>query len=116
MAYEPYGPGYLWCGFGKYTTAGSFISSFAPPHYFDDAAWDGHYLWGGGVGYVFQVRTNGSLMASFTAPDDGDIVSTTFDGLYLWLYNVNNSWFYRVDIEAEGVNPASFGKLKSLFR
>jgi hypothetical protein len=103
--------GYLWLHSRKLTTAGSLVASFKSPMSIGDLAWDGHYLWNGN----YQITTKGSLVASFSLPGGGRGSGTTFDGLYLWTVGPNR-WVYQVDIDVQGVNPGSFGKIKGLFR
>ncbi|NIT35059.1 MAG: hypothetical protein GTN49_00935 [candidate division Zixibacteria bacterium] len=119
-----FGPGvtwespYLWCGPAKFTTGGSFVTSFNPPFALGtDLGWYGHKLWVGGPGNrMYNVTTNGSVAASFPVPAGGKAAGTTFDGQYLWLINDTNGWVYQVDIDVVGMNPGSFGKIKGLFR
>ncbi len=120
----PFGPGvtwenpYLWCGPAKFTTGGSFVASFNPPFTLaTDLGWYGHKLWGGGPGNrMYNVTTNGSVVASFPVPAGGEAAGTTFDGQYLWLINATNKWVYQVDIDVVGMNAGSFGKIKGLYR
>lgn len=105
LAYEN---GYLWCERFKYTTGGSFVTSFPAPFSLFDLAWDGHYLWSGNK----QLTTTGSFVASFSLPSGTG--GTTFDGEYLWV--VRHRWVYKVDIGVTGLNPGSFGKVKGLYR
>ena len=100
----------LWCQNQKYTTAGSFISSFKLTGHVFDMAWDGHYLWSGNR----QITTTGSFIQSFAPPATGTPHGTTFDGNYLWI--TMGRWAYQVDIGVVGMNPGSFGKIKGLYR
>jgi hypothetical protein len=119
-----FGPGvtwespYLWCGPAKFTTGGSFVASFNPPFKLGtDLGWYGHRLWVGGPGnHMYNVTTNGSVVASFPVPAGGKAAGTTFDGQYLWLINDTNKWVYQVDVDVIGVDPASMGKVKALYR
>jgi hypothetical protein len=119
-----FGPGvtwespYLWCGPAKFTTGGSFVASFNPPFTLgSDLGWYGHKLWLGGPGNrMYNVTTNGSVVASFPVPAGGEAAGTTFDGQYLWLINATNNWVYQIDIDVVGMNPGSFGKIKGLYR
>jgi hypothetical protein len=108
----------LWCGPAKFTTAGSLVASFNPPFKLaTDLGWYGHKLWVGGPGnYMYNVTTNGSVVASFAVPAGGEAAGTAFDGQYLWLANDTNKWVYQVDIDVVGMNPGSFGKIKGLYR
>jgi hypothetical protein len=116
VAWEP--PAYLWVGPLKITTTGSLVASFEPPFYLgDDLAWYGHYLWNGGPDdRVYEISTQGSVIASFPVPGGAAAGGMTFDGDYLWLVNATAGWAYQVDIDVVGVNPGSFGKIKGLYR
>jgi hypothetical protein len=65
---------------------------------------------------MYDVTTNGSVVASFAVPGGGKAAGTTFDGQYLWLINDTNYWVYQIDIDVVGMNPGSFGKIKGLYR
>lgn len=116
LAWEP--PAYLWAGHYKVTTTGSTVATFKPPFPLDgDLAWYGHYLWtGGGNRYYYQMTTKGSVVASFPVPGGAGAGGTTFNGDYIWLVGAGNDWVYQVDIDVQGVNPGSFGKIKGLYR
>jgi len=114
MAWEP---GYLWQEEFKYTTSGSLVSSFPKPFFVHDLAWDGHYLWAGGNGvYMTKFTTTGSVVTSFPVPGGGSATGATFDGNYLWFVSEGAHWAYQVDIEVVGVDPASMGDIKTLYR
>ncbi len=111
---------YLWSANRKVTTTGSILGSFPEPFYFSDPGWDGHYLWAAGPSRsVYQISTAGSVMASFPSPGPSR-GGAAFDGLYLWLVSGGNEppnrWVYQLDIGVEGTDPASFGKIKALYR
>jgi hypothetical protein len=109
--------GYLWCGAAKYTTAGSLVATFTPPFGFADLGCYGHKLWSGGPNkFMYNITTNGSVVASFPVPGDGNASGAAFDGQYLWLINPTNKYVYQVDIDVVGVGPASIGKVKALYR
>lgn len=120
----PYGTGgltfespYLWCGAAKYKTTGSLVATFEDPVGLGDMGWYGHKLWGGGADkWMYNITTNGSIVASFAVPADGHAAGKTFDGEYLWLINRDNKWVYQIDIDVVGVAPGSFGKIKGLYR
>jgi len=116
LAWEP--PAYLWAGHYKVTTTGSTVATFKPPFPLDgDLAWYGHCLWtGGGNRYYYQITTTGSTVASFAVPGNASATGTTFDGNYIWLVNPTAGCVYQVDIDVQGVNPGSFGKIKGLYR
>ncbi len=119
-----FGPGvtwespYLWCGPAKYTTGGSFVASFKPPFTLaTDLGWYAQKLWVGGPGNrMYNVTTNGSIVATFPVPAGGEAAGTTFDGQYLWLSNLTNRWVYQIDIGVVGVDAGSMGKIKGLYR
>jgi hypothetical protein len=119
-----FGPGvawegpYLWCGPAKVTTGGSFVASFRRPFKMEtDQGWYGHKLWLGGPGnHMYNVTTGGSVAASFPVPGGGAAEGTAFDGEYLWVINRDNKWVYRIDIDVVGVDPASMGKVKAIYR
>ncbi|MGD8717472.1 MAG: hypothetical protein PVH29_01500 [Candidatus Zixiibacteriota bacterium] len=100
----------IWCNNTKYTTTGSIISTFFIFGGVRDMAWDGHYLWSGNK----QITTNGSFIQSFPVPGVGYPTGTTFDGNYLWIHVYPRA--YQIDIGVVGVDPASMGKIKSLYR
>jgi hypothetical protein len=110
-------PGYLWHWRFKYTTSGSLVASFRQPFYPNDLAWDGHYLWSGGNGlYMTKFTTTGTVVTSFPAPGGGGATGATFDGNYLWLVDGSHDWAYQVDIDVVGMDPASMGDIKALYR
>jgi hypothetical protein len=58
----------------------------------------------------------GGLVASFPAPG-GSCKAVGFDGEYLWTADANTpQYIYKVDIDVVDVAPASFGKIKGMFR
>jgi hypothetical protein len=107
----------------RHTTAGSVVSSFNVPHAISlacDLGWDGAYLWApDSRGYIYRLTTTGSVAASF-APPGRRTSGCAFDGAYLRLsaYPGSGPWYiYKIDIgPAPAVSPASFGKIKALFR
>jgi hypothetical protein len=120
----PYGKGgltwdspYLWCGPAKYTTTGSLVATFSPPFGLSDLGWYGHKLWSGGPNkHMYNITTNGSVVASFAVPGDANASAAAFDGQYLWLINSTNKYVYQIDIDVVGMNPGSMGKIKGLYR
>jgi len=110
--------------FYKCRTGGSIVTSWRVSAITDsgDLAWDGIYLWCAdlGSGYVYRLNTVGAVTRSFAGPGD-EIYGCAFDGKYLWVTDTtidNQTTFYRVDIEYSGpaVEPASIGRVKTLFR
>lgn len=113
LAWEPGQPGYLWGGSAQYTTAGSVVSTFTPQIDLGELAWYGHKLWTAISGRAYNITTKGSVVASFRLPNEtGGAV--TFDGSYLWL--ISGDWVCQIDIDVVGVDPASMGKVKALYR
>jgi len=102
---------------GKYTTAGSLLSTFAMPTGWGTAgAYYNHQIWAGGGAYVYGMVIGGALVASFPAPG-GSCRAVGFDGNYLWTADANTpQYIYKVDIEVVDVQPDSFGKIKGMFR
>lgn len=113
LAWEPGQPGHLWGGSAKYTTTGSVVSTFTPQIGLGELAWYGHKLWTAVSNYAYNVTTKGSVVASFKLPNEGG-GGVTFDGSYLWI--VRDGWVYQFDIDVVGVEPASMGKVKALYR
>lgn len=129
-ASNPYGIAwdgtYLWWlgtqdVFRRCTSTGSVVSSFTNATIADgrDLGWDGTYLWCPDAtdDYVYRLTTAGSITASFRAPNDLTY-GCAYDGTYLWLTGISGSpdYFYRVDIRISAVSPASFGKVKAVFK
>jgi hypothetical protein len=120
----PYGKGgltwdspYLWCGPAKYTTVGSLVATFSPPFDLSDLGWYGHKLWSGGPNkHMYNITTDGSVVASFPVPGDANASAAAFDGQYLWLINPTNKYVYQIDIDVVGMNAGSMGKIKGLYR
>jgi hypothetical protein len=105
----------------RMTTVGSLVSSFAAPA--DDTAgldWDGRYLWLADAATtdsaLYRLTTTGSVLWRFDVPA-GRAYGVAFDGTYVW-YNsmANPKYCYRMTISGNAVEPASFGKVKALFR
>ena len=121
MTYEN---GRLWGAQFKYTTAGSYLGSFARPFILSDLAWDGHYLWTSGQGsydyQMCQLTTTGSVVSSFLLPNGGYAAKgAETDGQYLWavVYGPSHEyWVYQFDIGVVDVGGSSFGKIKALYR
>jgi len=116
--------GYVWVDGRKYTTNGSLVSSFSigGPR-FRDSAFVGHYIWASGsdLTYVYEWTTTGSCVASFPSPDGGQPTGKTFDGQYLWVVSsyakaADPYYAYQIDIGVVGMDPASFGEIKALYR
>jgi hypothetical protein len=117
------------------TTTGSVVSSFSLsswPYTISALAYDGDtpggdYLFFGmrsAPPYIFVVNANTfSLISSFVAPTaDLAICDLSWDGRYLWALEngpppAEAGWVYRfVAHSSPKVEPASFGKIKAVFR
>ena len=105
----------------RITTTGSLVASFAAPG--GDAAgldWDGRYLWLADAATtdssLYRLTTTGSVLWQFKVPT-GRVYGVAFDGTYVWYDSMANPKnCYRVTISGNAVEPASFGKVKALFR
>jgi hypothetical protein len=105
----------------RLTTAGSLVASFAAPG--EDTAgldWDGRYLWLADAATtessLYQLTTTGSVLWQFKVPT-GRVYGVAFDGTYVWYSSMANpKYCYRVTVSGIAVEPASFGKVKALFR
>jgi hypothetical protein len=109
--------GYLRADNYALATSGSIVRSFKAPFYLHDLAWDGRYLWSNRWSdfHMCRFTDGGSVVASFNLPGGTyESSGAAFDGSYLWL--INKGWAYRVDIDVIGVEAASLGKVKALFR
>jgi sugar lactone lactonase YvrE len=105
----------------RMTTDGSLVSSFAAPGR-DTAGldWDGLYLWladaATGGSSVYQLTTTGSVIREFKAPA-GRACGVAFDGVYVWYSSMANpKYCFRMTVGKIAVEPASFGKVKGLFK
>jgi len=129
-ASDPYGitwdGTYLWWlsstgdVFSRCTSTGSVVSSFTVAAISDgrDLGWDGTYLWCPDTtdDLVYRFTTAGSITASFRAPG-GSTYGCTYDGKYLWVTDIGTPRYaYQIDIGYTSVSPASFGKVKAIFR
>jgi hypothetical protein len=64
---------------------------------------------------MYRISTSGSVVASFAVP--GYASGVTFDGEYLWAEIwLNPSWTFQYDIGVTGVEPASVGRIRALYR
>jgi hypothetical protein len=105
----------------RVTTAGSVVASFAAPG--SDTAgldWDGRYLWLADApttgSALYRLTTTGSVLWQFKVPT-GRAYGVAFDGTYVWYSSMANpKYCYQVTISGNAVEPASFGKVKALFR
>lgn len=109
---------HLLLGNRKYTTTGSFVSSFPyPSRGLSDMAWYHGYIWSGSnTAYVYQATENGAVVGSFVGPNNHGISGLTFDGQYLWAMGSPVGWCYKIDIDVVDVEPGSLGRVKSVYR
>jgi hypothetical protein len=106
--------------FRQCESSGSVIKTFtaSPITNGRDLGWDGRYLWcpDSTLDYVYRLSTDGSIVASFRAPG-GSTYGCTYDGEYLWVTDiVMPRYAYRIDVGYTSVAPASFGKVKAIYR
>jgi hypothetical protein len=114
------------------TKAGTVAASFVIPATLEGLAFDadtpgGYYLFAGARStpsyiYVVNARTL-SVISSFVAPvADRGISDLSWDGRYLWALEngpppAKPGWIYRfVAYSSPAVEPASFGKIKAIYR
>ncbi|MEE9456679.1 MAG: hypothetical protein V3W11_05985 [bacterium] len=109
-------------GFRHDLATGSILSSFSIPQPSPlDAAWDHRnlLLWlarGETPPFVYGFSTTGSVAASFAAPGRQP-VGLTYYGQYLWVTDNDNNRIYQVHCPTGiGVEAASFGKVRALFK
>jgi len=101
------------------TTAGSIASSMTiTPQMYDIAYdWRNELIWGGMNSAVCSaVNTTGSTVASFSAPV-GNIYGMAYYGQYLYVGGTSGN-IYRIHCPSgfTGVQPASLGRVKALYR
>jgi DNA-binding beta-propeller fold protein YncE len=105
------------------TTTGSVISSFQAPHgrsYLNkDIDWGGGYLWlaqsGSIDGVIYQMTTAGSVVYSLLTVEHQP-TGVAWDGKNVWFADGRTDWVYLMKWSGIGVEPASIGKVKALFR
>ena len=109
-------------GFRHDLATGSILSSFSIPKPSPlDVAWDHRnlLLWlahGGTAPLIYGFSTTGSIAASFAAPSRQP-VGLTYYGRYLWVTDNDNNRIYQVHCPTGiGVEAASFGKVRALFK
>ena len=104
----------------RHTPAGSLLNSFVTVNALGDPAWDygNNLIWfpQWATKTVYGYDTAGSLVASFQAPATYTRGACYRDG-YLWLCSQDTNCIYKVHCpNIIGVEPASFGTVKALFR
>lgn len=105
----------------RMTTVGSLVASFAAPAQNTAGLdWDGRYLWLADAATtdsaLYRLTTTGSVLWQFKVPT-GRAYGVAFDGKYVWYSSMANpKYCYRMTISGAAVEPASFGKVKALFK
>lgn len=107
----------------KLTKAGSVMASFQAPHgsgfsnYGLD--WGADSLWlaqrGTRGGYIYQLTPVGSVVYSIYMPAYQP-KGVTWDGSYVWFTDAATEYVYQMRWSGIGVEPASVGRVKALFR
>ena len=113
------------------TNTGNVAASFKTPFGIDKLTYGdtpgGGYLFVGAFSappYIYVINPNTfSIVSSFVAPvADRGISDLSWDGRYLWVLEngpppIDPGWIYRfVAYSSPNVEPASFGKIKALYR
>jgi sugar lactone lactonase YvrE len=101
----------------------SIISSFQAPHgqgYSNRGIdWDGECLFlmqnGASGGYIFRLTTGGSVVNSYQIPS-GSPAGVAWDGKCVWFSDKDTDWVYRMSWTDVGVEPASLGRVRAIFR
>jgi hypothetical protein len=101
-------------------STGSVLASFPISNdSFFDIAWDhrNQLLWMGDLAnVVYGYNLSGSVVASFTVPSTYPYGMAYYDQ-YLWVGCDGNDYIYRVHCPGNiGVTPASFGRIKAIYR
>lgn len=97
-------------------TTGSVIASYpAPASVYDPAYdWRNRLVWGTfNSNLIYGFTTTGSLVATFTAP--AFIFGAAYNAEYLYLARSIRIWKIHCP-QFVGVEPASFGRVKAIFR
>jgi hypothetical protein len=105
--------------FWRYTTGGSYVSSFTVPFEPFDPGWDGTYLYCGTYQpdqSIYRLTTNGSVVES-VAPPVNFPWGCCCDGEYLWVSTtVGTNYIWKLDLGDIAVAPASLGRVKAVYR
>ena len=115
ILFSSHSPPAVW----RQNMAGSLLSTFATAEPLAGLAWDyrNEFLWGcegGAGGYVVGYDLGGAVAASFRAP--GVPAGLAYLGEYLWISG-GNDFIWQVECPGDiGLEPASVGKVKALFR
>ncbi|HUU56794.1 MAG TPA: hypothetical protein VMW93_05580 [bacterium] len=102
---------------------GQVLRSYSLYYEMFDPVWDGRYIWVPDYDDIIEsyrvIRidpVNGSVVTTFQAPGD-QARGMAYDGTYLWLSTMaDNGWLWKIDTGDVGVEPASLGRVKALFR
>jgi hypothetical protein len=97
-------------------TTGSVIASYPTPASVYDPAydWRNRLVWGTfNSSMVYGFTTTGSLVATFTAPQG--VFGAAYNAEYLYLGRWARIWKIHCP-QFVGVEPASFGRVKAIFR
>jgi hypothetical protein len=123
---------YLWYSTGgshylnyiyKLTKGGSILMSFQAPHGsgFNNRGldWGAGSLWlaqrGARGGYIYQMTSAGSVVYSMYMPTRKP-KGVAWDGAYVWFTDAATEYVYQMRWSGIGVEPASVGRVKALFR
>jgi hypothetical protein len=107
----------------KLTKTGSVASSFQAPHgegYLNkDIDWGGSYLWlaqsGGGSAQFYQMTAAGSVVFSIFM-ERYEPTGIAWDGKHVWFADARTDWVYQMKWSGIGVEPASIGKIKAIYK
>jgi hypothetical protein len=110
-------------GYYQMRVDGKVIRSYTSAYELFDIAWDGSNLWApeyDSVEKTYRVvgfkSSTGNLVGTFPAPAN-EAWGAAYDGTYLWLSTLaDNGRLWKIDIAGVGVEPASLGRVKTLFR
>ena len=113
--------------FRKYTPKGVLITEYMWGMRTSDIGWDydASQFWAGSFNapyYVYRFTSIGSISASFRSPAVNSAVSASeYYERYLWLATSETEieevpYIWKVDVTEVGVDPASLGRVKALFR
>ncbi|UCH78712.1 MAG: hypothetical protein JSU81_01815 [Candidatus Coatesbacteria bacterium] len=104
----------------KHRTTGALVASFTSPAGVSSGLdWDGNYLWladPDSNSKIYQLTTTGSVRRTLKVPV-GRASGVAFDGTYVWYCDLMSpKYVYRITIGRIAVAPASFGRVKALFK
>ena len=113
--------------FRKFTPQGEHLEDWLWSMWTSDMGWDYDVsqFWAGSFNapyFVYRFTPQGSISASFPSPAvSWPVWATEYYEGYLWLATDRTemevkSYIWKVDVTEVGVNPASLGRVKVLFR